>query len=109
MWKYSLILQHRCPFEEEDFCEVVEIYQTSPQEESEDFDTYTSYGSSDLMSLEELERAYLDVKKDGVNTYFYDTIGFYWDGDAQGFSLLSDSEPEKLRNTCPRCAKELYP
>ena len=74
MWKYALIkIDYPDLWEGEgDYCELVEVYQDSQGQ-------FTSFNEVRIHSIEELEKAYNDAKRDGVNTWFSDNGIFTWD------------------------------
>ena len=74
MWKYSLIkIDYPDLWEwDGDYCELVEVYQNSQGR-------FTSFNEVRIHSFEELEKAYNDAKRDGVNTWFSDNGVFTWD------------------------------
>ena len=75
-WKYGLI---KVAIEEEGTdCEeqvnlLVELYPLGENGE------YNSFCTARIQSIEELQNAQADVKRDGINTWFYDNGTFTWD------------------------------
>jgi len=75
-WKFGLILvaiEDEGTDYESEVCELVELYPLGDNGE------YNAWCKARLGSLEELENAYKDVKRDGVNRYFYDNGTFKWE------------------------------
>lgn len=72
-WKYALIkIDYPGLWETDgDYCELVELYL-------DDNNEYTSFCKARVNSLEELENAIKDVKRDGINTWFSDNGVFSW-------------------------------
>ena len=69
MWKYAMIMCRRGDFEEDPIHLLVELH---------DLHGSLSYSDARLATPAELEMAYNDVKRDGVNHWFYDNGEFEW-------------------------------
>jgi hypothetical protein len=62
-WKYGLIkIKH--PSVNDEYCELVELFQTDTSGE------YNSFCKARINSIEEFNSAYKDIEKDGVNCWF---------------------------------------
>jgi len=72
-WKYALIKVDE--EESEDICELVELYSIDEE--------WDSFCRAKVLSLEELENAYNDIKADGANLWFWDNGKFSWDYEYQ--------------------------
>jgi hypothetical protein len=83
-WKYGLILVQKGNTPDEDQCELVELYSNEDKE-------YTSFCKAVIISKEDLFRAYEDVDRDGVNTYFYDNGKFYYNSETDWWDYLPNS------------------
>lgn len=57
--------------ESEEVCELVELFQNEDGE-------YTSFSQPFITGPDDLELAHFDVKKDGVNRWFYENGKFSW-------------------------------
>jgi hypothetical protein len=71
-YKYAMLLVDREKFSEDDIEDhhcLVELYQDDDGE-------WTSFCMATVASPSELEHAYKDVKRDGVNTWFYENGKF---------------------------------
>ena len=68
-WKYAMIKVSESP--SGDVCWLVEIFK-------DENGSYSTYIPVRLMSIKEVEAAYLDVKRDGVNYYFWNNGKFRW-------------------------------
>ena len=82
-WKYGMILveKDQAGDESENIHELVELYE-------DDDGNWNSFCKARIMSVVELERAHEDVKRDGVNTWFYENGEFSDDnpdGDGPGW------------------------
>ena len=60
---------------DKDVCELVELFQNDEGE-------YTSFSQPFLTHPHDLELALKDVKRDGINYYFYNNGTFAWQKDA---------------------------
>jgi len=72
-YKYAMLLVDREKFSEDDIEDhhcLVELYQDDDGSEG------TSFCMATVASPTELEHAYKDVKRDGVNTWFYENGKF---------------------------------
>lgn len=75
MWKYALIkIEFPGLWENEDHCELVELYKDNTGE-------YTAFSKANIKTLKQLEDAYTDVLKDGVNNWFAENGVFKWNSD----------------------------
>tara|TARA_B100000131_G_scaffold168602_1_gene162995 strand:+ start:12214 stop:12546 length:333 start_codon:yes stop_codon:yes gene_type:complete len=94
-WKYGLIkIEH--PSVEDDYCELVELFQTGASGE------YDAFCKARINSIQELNSAYEDVEKDGVNYWFSKNGTFsaakgdnFWDWER---NTPSDDLDESLGN-----------
>lgn len=68
-WKYGMILVDKDPEDGTEDCELVELY-------SNDNGEFTSFCKARIHSIYELEKAYERVKKDGINTWFFENGKF---------------------------------
>ncbi len=82
----------------DDYCEIVALYQDEHGE-------YNSYEQVKITSYEELVRAYNDIHKDGVNTWFAEngTFNFVFDESGNDHwnwtpddGVILDPEEEEL-------------
>jgi len=73
MWKYGLIKIDYPDLWEADghYCELVELYADADN-------NFTSFCKARINSPKELENAYSDIKRDGINTWFSDNGIFSW-------------------------------
>ena len=87
MWKYGLIkIEYPGLWETDgDYCELVELY-------SDKDGNYTSFCEANIHSLEELESAYKDAKKDGVNEWFAESGEFTWDKEEKFWSWTKNDK-----------------
>ena len=76
-WKYGLILVYR-EEDEEDICHLVELYEDENGE-------WNSYCNANIQSIKELGDAYADVRRDGVNEWFYENGSFDYDSVASSW------------------------
>jgi len=75
MWKYAMIkIDFPGLWEAEDHCELVELYKDNTGE-------YTAFSKARIKTFKELEAAYVDVLKDGVNNWFAENGVFEWNSD----------------------------
>tara|TARA_R100000458_G_C8087210_1_gene119449 strand:+ start:270 stop:539 length:270 start_codon:yes stop_codon:yes gene_type:complete len=88
MWKYALIkIEHEDLWESEEYCELVELYQSEPGGD------YTSFSQAHLDSVERVKKAYEDVTRDGVNTWFAENGKFDWCHDQKFWDWIpNDAE-----------------
>jgi hypothetical protein len=86
-WKYALIeINYPDLWEADDkYCELVELYEDSSGQ-------YTSFSKASVHSLKELEDAFNDVQKDGVNTWFAKNGEFKWDKEDKSWDWTKDNE-----------------
>lgn len=68
-WKYAMIKVKEA--HGEDVCELVELYQSDDGE-------YKSFSKPFLTAPDDLELAWRDVSRDGINTWFFDNGNFTW-------------------------------
>tara|TARA_R110000824_G_scaffold24884_20_gene87180 strand:+ start:221 stop:493 length:273 start_codon:yes stop_codon:yes gene_type:complete len=88
MWKYGLIkIDYPGLWEIDEYCELVELYKDSNGD-------YASFTMARIKSLKELQNAYDDVFKDGVNTWFADNGTFEWDS-AEKFWVWQKNKENK--------------
>jgi hypothetical protein len=88
MWKYALIeIDFPDLWETTDgkYCELVELYRDTNGQ-------YTSFSKANVHSLKELENAFNDVQKDGVNTWFAKNGEFEWDKEDKFWDWTKDNE-----------------
>ena len=93
-WKYGLIKIEHPSIDEEDFCEIVELYACESQDNyisynsayvSEEDRVFNAFCRARIHSIEELSSAYNDAMKDGINTWFAENGTFsksddgFWD------------------------------
>jgi len=69
-WKFGMILVEICERTGEEICELVELYTLEKEDE------YSVWCQARIMSPDELEMAYHDVRRDGVNRWFYENGTF---------------------------------
>ena len=76
MWKYGLIkIEYPDLWEDKDgYYELVELYENAEGD-------YDSFCRARINSLEELENAYNDIKKDGPNIWFTENGVFSWNSE----------------------------
>jgi len=74
MWKYGLIRIDYPGLWETDghYCELVELYADVDGE-------YTSFSKARINSIKELQNAFNDVSRDGINEWFAENGEFKWD------------------------------
>jgi hypothetical protein len=81
-WKYALIKIKHSSLIDDDYCELVELFDIN------DTGNYKSFCTARIHSIEELKAAYSDVMRDGVNTWFVEN------GE---FSYLPDEDTNLFR------------
>jgi len=78
MWKYGLIkIKYDGLWDAidgNDYCELVELYCDARG-------NYTSFCNSNIHSLKELNDAYTDIHRDGINTWFSENGIFTWNSE----------------------------
>lgn len=86
-WKYGLIKIEHPSIDEEEYCELVELYACLSQDEynsgyaAEGDIIFNSFCKARINSIEELSAAYNDAMKDGVNNWFAENGTFSIDDD----------------------------
>ena len=110
-WKYGLIKIEHPSIEEDNFCELVELYACDSQDQyisynsgyaSETDRVFNAFCRARIHSIEELSDAYNDAMKDGINTWFSENGKFsrtedgFWDWERNGKSLNSTLSSENV-------------
>jgi hypothetical protein len=88
-WKFGMILVEICEQTGEEICELVELYTLEKEDE------YSVWCQARLMSPDELELAYADVRRDGINRWFYENGTFSFEFDAEMGTRQWDWEPNE--------------
>ena len=87
-----------------DVCWLVEVFK-------DESGKYSSYAPVRLMSVEELEEAHKDVKRDGINYYFWDNGKFNWKNEYNEWVWTPDTSlkerVEKRVATTQKIAKKV--
>ena len=68
-WKYGLVLVGSR--NNKQICEIYELYQ-------DENDEWTLFAAALVDSMEEVEKLYNDIKRDGMNTWFYENGKFLY-------------------------------
>ena len=77
MWKYGLIkINYPDLWETDEYCELVELYKDGEG-------GYTSFSKARINSFEELQTAYVDISRDGINTWFSENGIFTWNSEGK--------------------------
>jgi len=88
-WKFGMILVEVVEETGEEICELVELYAIDKEDE------YAMYCKARIMCPGDLELAYQDIKKDGVNRWFYENGTFKFEMDDDLGERSWDWEPNE--------------
>ena len=102
-WKYAMIKVSESP--SGDVCWLVEIFKDKGG-------MYSTYSPVRLMSIKEVETAHTDIKRDGVNYYFWDNGKFNWSNEYNEWmwkpNISLKEKVEKRAKTTHKVAKKIF-
>jgi hypothetical protein len=80
-WKYALVL-----VEESDKKRTSQIYELYPDSKGE----WTVFADASINSVEDVEKLYNDVKRDGTNTWFYKNGRFLYNPEKEKWEWVEE-------------------